>query len=137
MKLIITFIIFTVTVTGMAPDYKYLYLFPPDEINEYDRLFDAVCEVESSNNIYSFNAKEEARGVAQIRPSRVQHYNVLTGKDYSPFDCYSKDISREIFLYFCHGKDYETAARNWNGGNAGRWELTNDYWQRVKTALHE
>ena len=103
-------------------------------IDAYERLIKAVVQVESGGDTLAYNIIEEATGAFQIRPIRLQDYNLRTGNKYKIEDCYNYDISKEIFLYYAkriNTPDYELIARDWNG--SGRTTL--DYWKKVKFYL--
>lgn len=119
------------TLPVTAPREDVLYIAETEAINYYDPLIKAIVDVESKGNVYAFNFFEQAVGAFQIRPCRINHYNELTGSNYTTDDCFDYELSREIFIYFAKGKSYERAARDWNG----KWSLTKNYWKRVKSRL--
>lgn len=132
MKIMLIVILLMISIKVLAPGGpKYIAMKASEAISKYDALIKAIVWVESRNGIYVFNPKENAVGWFQIRQCRVDHYNRLTGNNYSLKDCYDYDLSREIFLLFAKGKDFETAARNWNGSG----EKTIEYWNKVKVRL--
>lgn len=103
-------------------------------IDVYDKLVKAVVQVESKGDTLAFNLKEGAVGAFQIRRVRLLDYNKETGKNYTMQDCYSYNISREIFLHYAAKigyPDYEKIARKWNGSG----KMTLDYWKKVKVLL--
>lgn len=117
-----------------APDIKFVYISIPERVDAYDRLINAVVQVESAGDILAYNLLEEAAGAFQIRPIRLLDYYHRTGISYQTSDCYNYDISREIFLYYAiltGHRDYEKIAKNWNGSG----KLTLDYWEKVKANL--
>lgn len=114
-----------------APDYKAVFIESSVPVNVFDRLINAVVQVESLGDTLAFNFFEQAIGAFQIRPIRLQDYNRRTGKNYKSVDCFNFEISKEIFLYYAKktgNHDYETIARNWNGSGI----RTLDYWNKVK-----
>jgi hypothetical protein len=118
-----------------APNDKYLYLATGTPIidtrSNYDALIDAIGKFESGNNDNAVNVHEEAYGRLQIRQCRVEHYNQLTGKNYTLTDMFDFSKAREVFLYFAKGKTLEQAAKNWNGSGP----LTITYWEAVKSLI--
>lgn len=114
-----------------CPEDKAIAIVSGRAINYYDPLIYAVTMVESSGGKYLYNAKENAKGPFQIRQCRIDHYNKLTGLNYTLNDCYDYEISKKVFLYFAKGKTYERAARDWNG----KFSLTEKYWNKVKKYL--
>ena len=114
-----------------APPNNSVVIFESEGVNYYEPLIKAVVMVESNNGKYLYNPKEMAVGWFQIRQVRVDHYNQLTGSNYVLIDFYDYDLSRKCFLYYASGKDYATAAKNWNGSGP----MVKDYWQKVKKQL--
>jgi len=117
-----------------APGVSVAFILASEHVSAYDKLIDAIVMVESAGDNFAINVEEEAYGAFQIRPIRLLDYNQRTGKNYSIVDCFSYEISKEIFLYYAgliSYSDYETIARNWNG--SGR--MTLDYWGKVKKYL--
>lgn len=105
-----------------------------DPTRPYEPLWKAVCEVESDNNVYAVNEKEQAYGIAQIRQIRLDHYNQLTGKNVTLTDCFDYNVSREVFMYFAlmyDTSEFETIARRWNGSG----QMTVVYWGKVKNKM--
>lgn len=116
-----------------APGNEAATIFKAEASNPYERLWEAVCLVESGGNASAYNQKERAVGIAQIRQIRVSHYNKLAGKYYKLIDCYDRNVSKSIFMYFCWGRDFETVAKEWNGSG----EKTVQYWKKVKQQLNK
>lgn len=113
---------------------KFACIRAAKPLDGYNRLIEALVQVESAGDTLAYNEFEEARGAFQIRPIRLLDYYLRTGVSYSTEDCYDYDISKVIFLYYARQtghRDYETIARNWNGSG----ELTLDYWKKVKANL--
>lgn len=135
-KSIITFLLLFVFLTLTAPPTtKCLYLPTVSIINtwiKYEQLVKAVVKIESNGNTLAFNVSENAVGAFQIRPCRIKHYNKLNNTNYKHKDCYDYDLSEKIFLFFAEGKDYEQAAKNWNGSGP----MTEIYWKKVKQQIN-
>jgi hypothetical protein len=134
LKRLLVIFILMIPVKAPAPGLKVVYLFIPEQINLYDRLINAVVQVESLGDTLACNQTEEATGAFQIRPIRLRDYNQRTGSNYKLEDCYNFEISKKIFLFYAKRigyPDYESIARNWNGSGSN----TLDYWERVKTFL--
>jgi hypothetical protein len=124
--------------------FSVLYAPPPEDnnvilikqglgINPYLCLWEAVCKYESNNNPLAYNPREQATGIAQIRPILVRDYNQRTGKDFTIEDMYDIEISKEIFMYYAsrRGPNYEQIARGWNGSGP----MTDVYWENIKRLL--
>ena len=103
------------------------------EALNYYPLVEAVFkwETRGSMDTLSYNAREGAYGGLQIRQCRIEHYNRLTGRNYTLEDMYDFEKAREVFLYFAKGKTFEQAAKSWNGSGP----MTIKYWEGVKTYL--
>lgn len=135
----LTFLLLFVSMHLLAPppDRPTMYI-PKSEIIQYfdnvthfDRLISAIVHTESRGNPLAYNEKENAVGAFQIRQCRIDHYNSLNGTNYTLEDCYDYELSKRVFLFFAEGKDYETAAKNWNGSGP----MTETYWEAVKKLL--
>lgn len=113
-----------------APPLRCLYIFKYEAVN-YERLWKAVCEVESGNNPLAYNSTEKACGIAQVRQIRLEHYNFLTGENLVLNDMYDTLKAKRVFMYFCKGRDLEVVAKEWNG----RGKMTENYWDKVKYTL--
>lgn len=103
-------------------------------VDPYQKLILAVGKVETGLDTLAFNPMEEAVGYLQIRPIRLQDYNMRTGSSFTMKDLYDYRVSDKIFRYYAdkYGPyDFETAARRWNGSGS----MTIDYWNRVKVLL--
>jgi hypothetical protein len=111
-----------------APSSNCLTILGSSAIQPYERLWEAVCQVESSGDPYAVNVYEQAYGIVQIRAIRLKDYAQRTGINYTLKDCFDKEISKSIFMYYCQG-DYEIVAKGWNKSK------TNRYWNKVKAEL--
>jgi hypothetical protein len=121
-------------IRSSAPDIKVAFIPASRPVDSYDRLINAVVQVESAGDTLAYNLSEEATGAFQIRPIRLLDYYQRTGNFYKIEDCYNFEISKEIFLYYARQTgypDYESIARNWNGSG----KTTLDYWEKVKSNL--
>lgn len=118
----------------IAPDVKVLPVFESSPVDIYEKLMQAILEVESAGDTMAFNPLEDAYGPFQIRPVRLNDYNRRTGKQYVMNDCYTLRVSREIFRFYAVkiGQDYETIAKRWNGSGI----KTIEYWSKVRTVLN-
>ncbi|MGD0582982.1 MAG: hypothetical protein ABR974_08580 [Bacteroidales bacterium] len=118
----------------MAPSRESLVIFQSSPIEPYKRLINAIGIVETKCDTLSFNPVEQATGFFQIRPVRLEDYNIRTRSHYRMKDLYSYKISEKIFLYYARQVgpyDPEKIARRWNGSG----HKTNNYWDRVKKYL--
>jgi len=131
MKITLTIIFLSFFTLCFGPEHQVGYITSVEGINYYDPLIKAVVMVESRNGKYLYNDFEGAVGYFQIRKCRIDHYNKLTGSNYTLNDCYNYELSRKVFLYFAKGKSYEKAAKSWNG--SGKQTLA--YWKLVSNAI--
>ena len=113
----------------------------------------AIEKVESNNDPYAINTKENALGALQIRPIMVADYNRITGEDLSHDVVYNRSmayiIAYTIFNHYIKGIEKPTAkhlAFIWNGGGGARHRVENPkndqkqknldiYWNKVKMHL--
>lgn len=116
-----------------------------DPIQQRDDLIAALIQVESSGNDKAYNESEDAVGCLQIRRVMVREVNRIlrrtNSKDrYDMADRWNCDKSKEMFNiwreYHHADSEYETIARNWNGGPKGySMRATERYWKKVQNHL--
>tara|TARA_E500000178_G_C16631511_1_gene577862 strand:- start:91 stop:561 length:471 start_codon:yes stop_codon:yes gene_type:complete len=113
----------------------------------------AIEKVESNQNPYAINVKENALGCLQIRPIMVADYNRITGENLPHDVAYNRAmayiIAQEIFYHYMKGIENPNAkhlAFIWNGGG-GAWRRVDSprsdskqrnleaYWEKVKSHL--
>lgn len=119
----------------MAPVKDTLTLVNLEEkVMPYTGIMKAIAFVETKGDTLAYNEVEQAVGIFQIRPIRLQDYNERTGSHYTMKDLYRYKVSEEIFLYYAaQAGPYnpEKIARSWNGSGS----KTYYYWQRVKRQM--
>ena len=120
-------------------------------IIEDEHLVSALILVESRGNDSAIGDRHivggEAVGALQIRPIMVREVNRIlriqkSDKRFALKDRYDRDKTIDMFLIwkdFHHSdSDYETIARNWNGGPKGyKNPRTEKYWNKVQSQLDE
>ena len=128
-----------------APAITFIETAQPIRLSDqYESLAKAVFhwETRGSMDTLSYNQKENACGPFQIRPCRLEHYNSLTGKNYTLQDMYDFNKAKEVFLYFAThdnrgrlvlNKPFELVAKNWNGSGP----MTEGYWAGVRDVLYK
>ena len=115
----------------------------------------AIEKVESNQNPYALNVKENAVGCLQIRPIMIADYNRITGENLPHDVAYNKAmayiIAQEIFSFYMKRIEKPNAkhlAFIWNGGGSA-WRYVDDpnygnhvkrirlekYWNKVKSNL--
>lgn len=130
MKLILILIAFCGLLK--APDQKSIAIPQPEVINPYERIYKAICTVESSNRPDVINYKESAFGICQLRKARLSDFNREAGQSYSLVDCLRPDVSKIVFMHNAskfNPTDYRLIARDWNRSK------TEIYWNKVKAKL--
>ena len=120
----------------------------PVVISEHD-LVSALILVESRGNDSAIGDRhlvgEEAVGALQIRPIMVREVNRIlkiqkSDKRYKLKDRFDREKTLEMFFvwknYHHPDSDFETIARNWNGGPRGyKRSSTLRYWNKVQKEL--
>jgi len=113
-------------------------------------LINALIQVESQGNdsaIGDVNLGEPSIGVLQIRPIMVREVNRILKLKRSKIrfkraDRFSREKSIQMFVIwkeFHHNdSEFETIARNWNGGPKGyKRNSTLHYWKKVELELNK
>ncbi len=113
----------------------------------------AIEKVESNNNPYAINIKENAIGSLQIREIMIADYNRITNQDLPHNVAYNRAmayiVAQEIFSHYMKGIENPTAkhlAFIWNGGGSAWKRVDNPkndkkqknldlYWEKVKLHL--
>jgi hypothetical protein len=124
-------IFFTVVLRASSPSTSCFVLFEAPVAEPYSRLMNAIGFVETMNDNQAYNPREEAVGIFQIRPIRLEDYNRRTGSRYKMNDLFRYEISKKIFIYYAEligPYNQEQIARNWNGSG----HMTNYYWKRIR-----
>ena len=109
-------------------------------------LVNALIQVESNGNTNAIGDNGAAVGVLQIQPIMIREVNRIlklkkSDKRFKRKDRFDREKSIEIFTIWAefHHKDsdYETIARNWNGGPDGfEQACTEKYWKKVQIELN-
>ena len=131
-KIIITALLFVaVVLRASSPSRESFVILETPPVEAYKRLIFAIGFVETMNDTLAYNPREEATGIFQIRPIRLEDYNRRTGKNYKMKDLFNYSISEKLFLYYADQigpYDMEQIARRWNGSG----HMTTYYWNRIK-----
>tara|TARA_R110000787_G_C13085528_1_gene410645 strand:+ start:13 stop:534 length:522 start_codon:yes stop_codon:yes gene_type:complete len=119
-------------------------------IDSVQDLLNALIFVESrgiENAVGDKHLGKPSVGVLQIRPIMVAEINRILRKQkvekrFKLKDRFSREKSIEMFMiwknYYHRDNNFETIARNWNGGpNGFRNKRTKKYWYKVKRKLDE
>jgi hypothetical protein len=138
---------FTQRAAGTPTELKEVVV-EVDTIQAIDSLVEALIFVESRGKedaVGDTHLGDPSIGVLQIRPIMVREVNRILKKKKSKMRFQMKDrFDRKKSIWmFMIWKDYhhptdnfETIARNWNGGpNGYRFKRTEQYWNKVKAQL--
>lgn len=130
MKLTIFLILFTLIC--QVPAKMTLLIRMSEKIQPYEKIWLAVCQVESRMDPMAYNPKEQATGISQIRPIRIKDYNQRTGKNYKLSEMFDPIKSKEVFMYYaCKLEDPDLLTRKWNGSG----KQTYKYLSKVRVVL--
>ena len=73
----------------------------PKPLDPLDVAWRIVCKNESTNNPRAYNKKENAIGIAQIRPIMIRDVNRILGSQvYVHQDAYDPVKARQMFMIF-------------------------------------
>jgi soluble lytic murein transglycosylase-like protein len=141
MKRLILLLCFGILVSIAAnPSYEnviYIPFSPP--LTPYEALSRAIGTVESKNDPNAYNSRENAVGIYQVRPIRLDDYYQRTGKRYELNEMYDTIKAKKVFLYYAlqyHYSETERISREWNGGERGmKKQSTKSYYKKVKVYL--
>lgn len=106
----------------------------------WERVINAIIQVESKGNPKAFNPNGNCAGILQITPGLVKQCNAWlkakkSKKRYTLADRYNVKKSKEMFEmyqhYFNPSNDVEKAIRMWNGGPGYKVKSTNEYYRKV------
>lgn len=134
-KIVMITLLLFLALKVFAPARESMILIGDNPINPFRTLIHAIGMVETQFDTLAYNPLEEATGYFQIRPIRLEDYNVRTGNKYTRKDLFNYYVSEKIFLYYAAEigpYDLERVARAWNGSGAG----TSLYWKQVKKYLN-
>jgi hypothetical protein len=119
---------------AFAPSMDSFVIIDKQPINPFKKLIYAIGRVETDLDTIAFNPLEEAIGFFQIRPIRVEDYNIRTGSKLNHSEMYNYETAEKVFLYYASQigpYDFEKIAVNWNGSGS----MTVNYWRKVKEYL--
>ena len=128
MKVVILILFLACYSLSAPPCYQVPVILQPEPLTNLEAIWQAVVIVESSGNPYAVNYEKGGYsiGVVQIRQVRIDHYNRLTGANYTLDDCFSPEVSKEVFMYFAKRIGNEDRLiRAWNGSGPQTIEYLN------------
>jgi hypothetical protein len=136
-KMNILILFLGLTLRMYAPENRVMYITEPMAFNPYERVWNAVCKIESgfdATAIGDKHLKQWSYGIGQIRQERLDCYNKATGNHYTIKDLFSPAISRQIFFHYAHQYGpyrIDEAIMRWNGSGP----QTKIYLNKVKLYL--
>lgn len=111
------------------------------EVFNWERVINAIIQVESKGNPKAFNPSGNCTGVLQITPVCVKECNQILQKQkskkrYTLQDRFNAEKSKEIFIiiqkYHNPEHNIEKAIRCWNSGFYGNWKnRSGGYYKKV------
>jgi hypothetical protein len=131
---IVCFLLIIFSLRAFAPACNSLIIIQPEAAEPYKHLEEVIGRIETFGDTLAFNPLEEAYGIFQIRPVRLEDFNLRTHSRYTSQDLFNYQISEKIFLYYADQigpYNFEKIARRWNGSG----QQTDYYWERVKDLL--
>lgn len=120
-----------------APEVKCLFIKTSEGIDPFTKVWNAVCDFESSMDPLAYNDRDPnggSHGIGQIGLQRLHEYNTLTNNNYLIKDLYNPIISKKIFMYYAMRigpYDIDLVIRRWNGSGP----LTYQYLKEVKKRM--
>ena len=132
--LLVKILLFFSGLAAYCPTANMLYMEKPSGIDPYKKIWNAVCIVESNCDPLALNPGEQAHGIAQIRPIRLNDFKKRSGISYQIEEMYDIYKSKRVFYFYAERigwRNYEQIAKRWNG--SGRMTLI--YWEKVKKHL--
>ena len=64
------------SLAGAPPIKRDAIILKSEAIKPYERIWQAIIEVESNGNQWAYNPKEKATGIAQVREIRLRDYEI-------------------------------------------------------------
>ena len=113
------------SLAGLAPQQKALYILQAEPIRPYEKIWLAVCKVESNFNPYAIgdvHLKNKSYGMVQIRQVRLDDYYQQTGIRYNTKQMFDTVRSKSVFMFYAtqyRPDEIEKISRCWNGGVKG------------------
>ena len=133
-KIFTVILLFSLAFKAFCPDDRsFVIMDTPPEV-PFNQLMHAIGMVETENDTVAYNPFEQAAGCFQIRPIRLEDYNLRTGSNYIQKDLFDYRVSEKIFLYYASQigpYDLRKIALKWNGSGP----QTLIYWNRVNKYL--
>jgi hypothetical protein len=123
-----------------APIDERTIIFQGEPIDPFANLWKAICMVESSNNPLAYHMEDNgfaSIGIGQIQQSRLDDFNIKSGKNYRLKQMYDPIKAREVFYFYCNDPyNFEKISREWNGGTHGmRYKQTHEYYLKIQKVL--
>lgn len=132
-KMIIATLFFSLFTSLAAPPAQSIVIIQSEAVNPYEKIWQAVCEVESNFDPLAYNPIEGACGISQIREVRLNDYNIRFKKKVPQIALFDVEISKSIFMAYMseyNPDDIKGMAICWNGVS-----VKNKYYAKIQKAL--
>jgi hypothetical protein len=127
MRYLLVILLFCIPLLQAGTGTKF-YVLKSEPVNLYLIVWEAIKQVETGDNDFAVNEKEQAYGVGQIRQCKLDDYNRANKSVLTLQDCFNEAVSRKVWLWHCSRyNDIETAIKRWNG----QGKMADDYLIRV------
>jgi hypothetical protein len=133
-SVVVCLVLLSLSFRVAAPSWNAITIYEFSPVEAYRQLEFAVGMVETQGDTLSFNPREDAIGIFQIRPIRLNDYNIRTGSRITRDELYNYETSEKIFIYYAEligPYNFEQIAKRWNGTG----KHTDYYWNRIKEYL--
>lgn len=136
----LTILLITITLRLFAPEIQGEIIARGTPIDPFAKLWKAICMVESSNDPLAYRMEDNgfaSIGIGQIQKSRLDDFNIKSGKNYRLEQMYDPIKAKEVFYWYCDDPyDFEKIARLWNGGPMGMmYKQTHEYYLKIQKYL--
>jgi hypothetical protein len=140
MKMTLTLILLTLHLALFAPTNTRAIIAQGDAIDPFHKLWVATYMTESSGEANAYHMEDNgfpSIGIGQIQQSRLDDFNIKTGKNYYLYEMYDPIKAKEVFYFYCDNPyNLEKIARCWNAGpNGMSYKVTVKYWNKIKLLL--
>jgi hypothetical protein len=131
-RILFVILLFFTIIVSSSPGRVEMWIVIPKAINQHEAIWKAICQYESKNYPMAYNKRENAVGIAQIRPIRIKDYNQRTGKTYQLNEMYDTSKSKEVFMYYASKlQNPDKIIRKWNGSGPKTYE----YLKKIKQIM--
>lgn len=136
MKFMTLLILLSISIPAFAPGFETLIAETPERINPFEKIWAAICKIESDFDPFAYNATENSCGIAQLREIRLLDYNIRTGSDHVLSDAFDANFSKSVFMFYAHLYGHhktDQLIKSWNGSG----KRADEYVKKVKHELEK